>query len=318
MSKIIDLCLDIPPLAEQKVSSILPLFLDSSLVNYKKLYASLYLSAIDAELDDADRILVRDGREAFESYIRAKAEANTPSLEEFISNNRAIGIQWGITNSPDNDNLKTSELIKQFPDDLKGFIFLKEREPMPMVRELEQAVCDYGLHALYITPFRMKCPADDRRLYPVYSKLIELDIPVHFHCSMSAGTDVPYDIGHPRHIDQVAMDFPDLRIMASVGGFPWVNEFLTLPIRHKNLYVNFETHQPEDLIRTGSGMESLLYYSSRVFPDKICFASNWTALGISLEETIVQAGKLPLSEEHLNMLLFENASRFYRNNSSAK
>ena len=65
-------------------------------------------------------------------------------------------------------------------------------------------------------------PASDRRYYPLYAKCVELDIPVRIYTAMTYASDRPYDLGHPRHLDQVAMDFPELTIIAGLAGWPWV------------------------------------------------------------------------------------------------
>lgn len=44
--------------------------------------------------------------------------------------------------------------------------------------------------------------AGDRRYYSLYAKFVELDIPVRIYTSMSYANDRPYDLSHPRHLDQ--------------------------------------------------------------------------------------------------------------------
>ena len=50
--------------------------------------------------------------------------------------------------------------------------------------------------------------------------MCELDIPVRIYTNMNYATDRPYDLGHPHHLDQIAMDFPELRIVAGLSGWP--------------------------------------------------------------------------------------------------
>ena len=63
-------------------------------------------------------------------------------------------------------------------------------------------------------------PADDRRYYPFYAKCVELGIPLSIHTSANWTTVSVNDFGHPRHIDTVAADFPELTIVMSHGGYP--------------------------------------------------------------------------------------------------
>lgn len=124
-------------------------------------------------------------------------------------------------------------------------------------------------------------------------------------------TAVPYDIGHPRYIDQVARDFPKLKIMAGVSGWPWVLDFLCLAIRHENVYLNFETHAPEKIAMRGSGYEPYLYYGETSLKERICFASNWGTQSMPVEKLIAQVEALPFSDDAKEHILYNNAKTFY-------
>lgn len=64
---------------------------------------------------------------------------------------------------------------------------------------------------------------------------------------MNYATDRPYDLGHPRHLDQVAIDFPELTIIGGLGGWPWVNEMVALVRRHPKLYLDTSAHRAKYL-----------------------------------------------------------------------
>ena len=174
-----------------------------------------------------------------------------------------------------------------------------------------EAALANGAAALSPTAFRTKLPANDKKNYPLYAKCCELGIPVHIYCSLNLSASVPYDIGHPRYIDEVARDFPELKIMAGVSGWPWVLDFFALPLRHKNVYINFETHEPQKFDQRGSGYESYLYYAEHSLMDRICFATNWTTQSLSLETLISQVEALPLSDKAKEHIFYLNAKRFY-------
>jgi len=66
---------------------------------------------------------------------------------------------------------------------------------------------------------------------------------VRIYSSMNYATDRPYDLGHPRHLDQVAIDFPELTIIGGLGGWPWVNEMVALVRRHPKLHLDTSAHR---------------------------------------------------------------------------
>jgi hypothetical protein len=77
-------------------------------------------------------------------------------------------------------------------------------------------------------PFMIGLPADDRHYYPFYAKCVELGVPLSIHTSANWTTGAINDLGHPRHLDPVARDFPELRIIMSHAGYPWVLEAVLL------------------------------------------------------------------------------------------
>ena len=244
--------------------------------------------------------------------VAAAAAEKVAKPEEFVRYLDSIGVEQGITVDNGHNNQRTGEIVRQFPDKFKGFIFVDPNQGMAAVRELETSVKEYGLHALYLTAFRTRLPANDKKNYPLYAKCVELGIPVHIYSSLNLSTAVPYDIGHPRYIDEVARDFPELKIMAGVSGWPWVLDFIALAYRHQNVYLNFETHEPRKMNIRGSGYEPYLYYSETQLKDRLCFASNWTTQSISVDDLVKQVEDLPLQPDTIDRILYDNAAEFYR------
>lgn len=312
MRNVIDLCLDLPLDAKSVTSTLHTMCLDPNYSGYKNTYAPKIAGQIGLTLEELETVAKEEGESAFLEKVSAAALAHQVTPADFVKYMDSIGVEWGVTVSGDHDNRKTAEIVQQFPGRFKGFIFVDPNRGMDAVRELEVCVKEYGLHALYLTGFRTKLPASHKKNYPLYAKCCELGIPVHIYSSLNLSAAVPYDIGHPRYIDEVARDFPELKIMAGVSGWPWVLDFLALPRRHKNVYVNFETHAPEKMAARGSGYEPYLYYAEDGLTDRICFATNWTTQCISVGDLIKQVEALPISDRAKDHILYQNAAAFYQ------
>ena len=123
-----------------------------------------------------------------------------------------------------------------------------------------------GLQALGVSALVDCIPASDRRYYPLYTKAAELGIPVRIYSSMNYANDRPYDLGHPRNLDQVAMDFPELEIIGGLGGWPWVNEMVALVRRHPNLHMRHLRASRQYLGQPGSGWEMLMQFGNTLDP----------------------------------------------------
>lgn len=211
-------------------------------------------------------------------------------------------------------NAETGELLRRFPGRFLGLarISINEHKGMSGVRELERLVRDEGFSALGVSALVDCIPASDRRYYPLYTKAAELGIPVRIYSSMNYANDRPYDLGHPRHLDQVAIDFPELRIIAGLGGWPWINDMVGLLRRHPNLACDTASHHPRYFGTEGSGWEMLLQFGNTLLQDKVMVGFSAEQFGLSIPEMVKLYEALPLKEAVVEKWLYGNAKRVLR------
>jgi uncharacterized protein len=207
-------------------------------------------------------------------------------------------------------NAEVVQMVRRYPDRFFGFIHLSPYDGMRAVRELERLVKEDGISGLAVSALYDMVPASDRRYYPLYTKCVELDIPIRIYTAMTYANDRPYELGHPRHIDQVAIDFPELRIIAGLGGWPWAMETAALLRRHPLLYADTAAHRPKYFGVPGSGWEQWLQFGNTLVQDKIMVGLSWTLTGLSLEESIAEYMDLPLKDSVKEKWLYSNAARF--------
>jgi predicted TIM-barrel fold metal-dependent hydrolase len=180
---------------------------------------------------------------------------------------------------------------------------------MAGVRELERCVRELGFRGLEVSTFREQLYANDKKYYPLYAKSVELKIPVRVYTTMNYAADRAMDFGRPIYLDEVARDFPELTIIAALGGWPWVPELVGLARRHPNLYVDFAAHRPKYMTRPGSGFEMLLQFGNTLLQDRIVFASSWMTLGLPLKQIIQEVRELPLKDSVRPKWMYGNAAR---------
>ncbi|MFX8481514.1 amidohydrolase family protein, partial [Acinetobacter baumannii] len=79
-------------------------------------------------------------------------------------------------------------------------------------------------------------PPNDRRYYPLYAECVELGVPFCTQVghtgplrSSETGRPIPY-------LDDVALDFPELTIVAGHIGYPWTEEMIALARKYPNVY----------------------------------------------------------------------------------
>lgn len=191
-----------------------------------------------------------------------------------------------------------------------GFAGVDPNKGMTAVRELDHAIRNLGLRGLNLQCFEHKLPINDRKMYPLYAKCIELDVPVNIHCSINFATSTYMKYGHPMLLDEVMVDFPELRVCASPPGFPWVHELVGVAWRHPNVRIGLVAVRPKYLTVEGSGYEPLLQYGRTILKDRIMFGSAYP-LG-PIGRAVAEVEALPIEDTVKRLWLHDNAKAFLR------
>lgn len=236
-------------------------------------------------------------------------ERPTMSLDEFADMLGRVGVERAIAGTANMPNGDAAHIARSRPDRFIGFARVSPWDGMLAVRELERLVREEGLVGMATAGLSELIPASDRRYYPLYAKCVELGIPARIYSTMNYGTDREYDLGHPRHLDQVCVDFPELTVIAGLGGWPWVNEMVALVRRHPNLYVDTAAHRPRHFKTPGSGWEMLLQFGNTLIQDKVMVGISWLTIGESYETLIGEYLDLPLRDSVKEKWLYGNAAR---------
>ena len=191
-----------------------------------------------------------------------------------------------------------------------GFAGVDPHKGMTAVRELEFAVRELGLKGLNLQCFEHKLAINDSRMYPLYAKCIELDIPVNIHCSINFSSVSLMEYGRPALLDQVMVHFPELRVCAAPPGFPWVQELIGVAWRHPNVHIGLVAVRPKYLAVAHSGYESLLQYGRTILQDRIIYGSSYPLT--PLQQSLDDIDSLGLEPAIRHKWLYQNACNFLR------
>ena len=230
-------------------------------------------------------------------------------LSAYVELMEKAGIVRAVPFGTTNDEV--AELRREYPDRFIGLARISAFLGMRGVRELEERVREQGFQALGVSALVDGIPASDRRFYPLYTKAAELGVPVRIYSSMNYATDRPYDLGHPRHLDQVAIDFPELTLIGGLGGWPWVNEMVALVRRHPKLHLDTSAHRAKYLGQPGSGWEMLMQFGNTLIQDKVLVGLSAGLVGQPHETLIKEYLDLPLKDAVKEKWLYGNAARVF-------
>jgi len=81
-------------------------------------------------------------------------------------------------------------------------------------------------------------PLNDRRLWPFYEKVCELGVPLTVHTGTAYVLPHPDRNTRPILLDDVLLDFPEMKVIAYHMGWPYTEELIGLAGKHRNLYLS--------------------------------------------------------------------------------
>lgn len=240
----------------------------------------------------------------------------TSTTDEFVKLLDKMGVEKAVIFNLDEEtpsgiaglpNDYYAEIVKKHPDKFVGFAGIDPLKRMEAIREIRRSY-DLGLRGVAIRPFMFGIPPHHAKMYPIYSTCVELDIPIWFHLSINYSTN-NMEVERPIYLDIVAQDFPELKIIAGHGGWPWVNELVAVAWRNPNIYIDIASYLPKYIGMKGTGWEPLIHFGNSVLQDRILFGSTWLFMGMSIKQLADGVMELPLKEEVKRKWLYENAAR---------
>jgi predicted TIM-barrel fold metal-dependent hydrolase len=251
-------------------------------------------------------------------YSSAADGGEAPDLARYLQTYEDIGASKVVVKARDLEttfgtvisNDDVAAFCRDSGDRFIGFAGVDPHKGMAAIRELERAVRELGLRGLNIQCFEHKLAINDKLLYPLYAKCIELDIPVNIHCGINFSTQSNMAYGQPMLLDEVMVHFPDLRVCASPPGWPWITELLGVAWKHRNVHIGIVYMRPRVLGIPDSGYGPLLQYGRTLLKDRIIFGSGYPSL--SIERAIAEIEQLDLGEDLTNAWLHDNCARFLR------
>jgi predicted TIM-barrel fold metal-dependent hydrolase len=198
------------------------------------------------------------------------------------------------------------DAVNRYPDRFYGLAGLDPTEGMDGVRQLEQAVREYGFIGAHFYPHWFELAPDHARWYPFYAKCVELDIPVQLQVGQSMIYDPAHrlrSVGRPITLDAVACDFPELKLIGIHVGIPWTEEMIAMAWKHPNVYIGTDAHAP------AYWPPAFLQYINTFGQDKVIFGTDFPVL--DFEKTRQQIEALQLRPIPKRKMLRDNVLRVY-------
>lgn len=205
----------------------------------------------------------------------------------------------------------SAEYQSHAPDRFIAFGSVHPRFTKDADAEMHRLIHDLGIRAIKIhPPHQLFYPNEYlngmKNLEIVYRRCEEWSIPVMVHTGTSFFSGARIKYGDPIHLDDLAVDFPKLKIIMAHGGRPlWMDTAFYLLRRHPNLLMDISSIPPRKLLTD---------YFPRLedVEDKVLFGTDWP--GPLVEDIRKNADEflaLPLGDGTKQKIVYDNAMRLF-------
>ena len=136
----------------------------------------------------------------------------------------------------------------------------------------------------------------------MYATCIEEDIPVLILTGHTA-VQQPSEHGRPHYLDEIALHFPELTIIAGHAGFPWTQELISLAWKHENVYIDTSGHRPKYF------PPELVRYMDSYGRNKVLFGTGYPLM--TYADALKDLSEVTLKQKTLEAFLYENAKNIW-------
>ena len=117
-------------------------------------------------------------------------------------------------------------------------------------------------------------------------------------------TGLRLEYSNPMHLDDVAIDWPDMQIVMAHPSFPWQDEALSVATHKPNVWIDLSGWSPKYFPK------QLVQYANTLLKDKILFGSDYPVM--SPERWVAEFEKLPIKPEVRPLIMKQNAARLLK------
>jgi predicted TIM-barrel fold metal-dependent hydrolase len=158
-------------------------------------------------------------------------------------------------------NDEVAAFVAAAPTRRLGFLSVHPEVPGAL-DEVERASADLGLTGIKLGPnYQVFDPLGDAALR-LYQHAEKHGLPVLFHQGASPVREAPLRYAHPLVMDEIAIRFPELRVVMAHMGHPWQRETIVTIRKHPHVFADV----------------SALFYRPWSFYEGLRLATEWGAL----------------------------------------
>jgi predicted TIM-barrel fold metal-dependent hydrolase len=252
-------------------------------------------------------------REAAATYFKGGGKPTPDDVAAYYRERNMAAVIFTVdaetvTGRPAVRNEEIAEAAAANPDVLIPFASVDPNKGKRGVEEAKRLIRDYGMRGFKFHPNIQAFFPNDRAVYPFYEAIEEAGLPALFHTGHSGiGSGLPGGGGirlkysNPMYVDDVAVDFPDLKIVLAHPSFPWQDEAISVALHKQQVYIDLSGWSPKYF------PPQLVQYANTALRDRVLFGSDYPM--ITPDRWLADFEDAPFKDEVRPLILKENAAR---------
>ncbi|GAA0378344.1 4-hydroxyphenyl-beta-ketoacyl-CoA hydrolase [Acrocarpospora corrugata] len=214
-------------------------------------------------------------------YFKGHSRPTIPEMAAYYRERRMAAVVFTVdaehaTGHPRISNEEVAESCAAHADVLIPFASVDPWKGRAGVREARRLVAEYGVRGFKFHPSVQGMAPDDRAAYPLYEAIEEMGVPALFHtgqtgigAGLPGGGGIRLKYSNPMLVDDVAVDFPELRIILAHPSFPWQDEALAVATHKPYVYIDLSGWSPKYF------PPQLIRYANTLLKDRVLFGSDY-------------------------------------------
>jgi uncharacterized protein len=205
-------------------------------------------------------------------------------------------------------NEEIAEQAAEYPDTLIPFASVDPGRGAAGVRRARALIEHHGVRGFKFHPSDQEFYPNDRMAYLLYEVIAGAGLPALFHSGQTgvgagqrAGGGIRLKYSNPMHLDDVAVDFPDMPIVIAHPSVPWQDEALAVAGHKPQVYIDLSGWSPKYF------PPQLVAQANSLLKKKVLFGSDFPAL--TPDRWLADFAKLDIKDEVRPLILKENAIR---------
>ena len=218
---------------------------------------------------------------AADKYFRS---SRRPTIQESIDyyRERKIGLVMFMVDAEANlgrrriPNEEIAEAAAKNPDVMIAFASIDPHKGKMGAREARRLIEEHGVKGFKFHPTVQGFYPHDKMAWPIYEVIAEHNMPAIFHSGhsgigsgMRCGGGLRLEYSNPIHLDDVAIDFPDMQIVIAHPSWPWQDEALSVAMHKPNVWIDLSGWSPKYF------PPQLVQYANTLLKDRVLFGSDY-------------------------------------------